>query len=675
MEGPNIEDLIHRGPLAGLRVLELCDRLGQYAGRLLGDLGADVVKVEPPGGASGRRIGPFKDGVPHPERSLYFASFNANKRSLVLDLDRPEERHTFRRLVRDADAVLESFPPGHLAARGLGWNDLREDNPRLVLTSITGFGQHGPYSRYVAPDIVAFAMSGVMYFNGPPDRAPLVGPCEQGYQMAGAHAAYATLAALYRRLTTGEGQWIDVSVQDVLISKPHPQLVGRYDLYGEIHPRTGSQASGGMPAALYPCRDGYVSFAVFNRNHWREFRRMIGDPPALQDPIWDDQPFRYAHRDVVNLFILEFTLPRTRAEIVELGQAHHIATGPMNRLADFVADPQTVARGLFLEAEHPELGRYRCPGAPGRLSASPWALRRPAPLLDQHREEVLGGAQGGGWRVKGGGETPGTRDGERAGGTPALPGPQPLRQSWGGGEGRGPSVPSTLPPPPSPLSGLRVLDFTHRIAGPFGSRLLADLGAEVIKVDSQKITERSNLAFQLDRNKMSATVDMTTEAGRELIGRLLKLSDVVMENFSLRVMRRWGLDYPRVHEINRSIIMVSMQGLGQTGPKREYITWGNNLLPLTGMTSLWAHPDYEEVEGPLMNAPLWPYPDFAATIHGMVALTAALHYRYRTGQGQHIDLAQVEPTACLIGPAYLDPFVNGPGAWGPLGNAPPQFAP
>ena len=284
------------GPLAGLRVLELCDRLGQYAGRLLADLGADVVKVEPPGGAPARRIGPFKDGMPHAERSLYFANFNANKRSLVLDLGRAEDRDTLRALVRGADAVLESFPPGHMAALGLGWNHLHELNPRLVLTSITGFGQHGPYSRYLAPDIVAFAMSGVMYFNGPPDRAPLVGPCEQGYHMGSAHAAYATLAALYRRFTSGEGQWIDVAVQDVLISKPHPQFVARYDLYGEIHPRTGSQGSGGVPAACYPCRDGYVSFAIFNRNHWQEFRRMIGDPPALLDPIWDDQPFRYAQR-------------------------------------------------------------------------------------------------------------------------------------------------------------------------------------------------------------------------------------------------------------------------------------------------------------------------------------------------------------------------------------------
>ena len=662
-----------RPPLAGIRVVELCDRLGQYAGRLLADLGADVVKVEPPGGVSARRIGPFKDGVPHPERSLYFANFNTNKRSLVLDVGQPADREAFRALVRTADALLEDFPPGHLAANGLGYDDLRRINPRLILTSITPFGQTGPYAAYLGPDIVAFALAGVMSFNGPPDRAPLVGPCEQGYQMASAHAAYATLAALYRRLESDEGQWIDVSVQETLISKPHPQILARYDFFGEIQQRQGSQTTGGVPAAIYPCQDGYVSYAIFNsRDHWRAFRRMIGEPAALQDEIWDDQPYRYANRDVVEIFILEFTAPRTRAELVELGQAHHIATAPLNRLADYAADPQPLARGFFMTADHPEIGRYRSVGAPARLSGTPWALRRPAPLLDQHRAEILA-------EVEGGGEGRETGDGRRAGGTPALPGPQPLPQDWGRGEGRGPSLPFTLHPSPftlvGPLRGVRVLDFTHRVAGPFGSRLLADLGAQVIKVDSEKVTERSNMAFQLDRNKMSISVDMGTEAGRELIRRLLPLCDVVMENFSLRVMRRWGLDYPRIREVNPSIVMMSMQGLGQTGPKREYVTWGPNLLPFTGMTSLWAYPDYEETGNVLMNAPLWAYPDFSATIHGVTALTAALHHRWQAGEGQHIDLAQVEPVACLIGTAYLDHFVNGPKAWGPLGNAHPQFAP
>lgn len=379
-----------RVALRGLRVLDLTEDAGQHCTKLLADLGADVIKVEIPGGVRARRIGPFKDDRPHPEGSLYFAYYNANKRSITLDYSKTEGARILKRLVERTDVLVEGFAPGYLEEVGLGYMALREINPRLIMASITGFGQGGPHRHFLAPDIVPFAMSGLMYISGKPEGPPVTAPGSQPYDLASAQAAFGILMALYHRLFSGKGQHVEVSAQEAVACEEH--TISRFSLDGHIVAREGSQHGTAAPARIYRSQDGYVH--LFAGPHWKSFREWMGSPEVLADPLWEDPDFRRANIDLVNPLIEEFTLSRGREELVREAQARHLPCTPVNTPADFIQSAQTQARGYLLEVEHPLLGRYLYPGAPYRLSETPWALRRPAPLLGEANEEIYCGELG-----------------------------------------------------------------------------------------------------------------------------------------------------------------------------------------------------------------------------------------------------------------------------------------
>jgi crotonobetainyl-CoA:carnitine CoA-transferase CaiB-like acyl-CoA transferase len=220
-------ELNSSGALSGLRVLDLTSRMGGYCGLLLANLGAEVVLVEPLAGDPLRREGPFKNGAAHPEGSLSFAAYHTNKRSIVLDLQNAQGREALRDLVRAADVLVEDKAVGYLDQCGLGYNDFRSINPALVVTSISGFGLAGPYRDFKGPNIVAFAMGGLMNLCGHPGRAPLVGPCDIAYHLGSVHAAFGTLISLYNRRITGRGEHVEVSLQDVC-SDPFLRIITRY---------------------------------------------------------------------------------------------------------------------------------------------------------------------------------------------------------------------------------------------------------------------------------------------------------------------------------------------------------------------------------------------------------------------------------------------------------------
>ncbi|MBI4295881.1 MAG: CoA transferase [Chloroflexi bacterium] len=378
--------------LDGVRVLDLTEDRGLYAGKLLAEFGADVIKIEKPQGSKARRVGPFKGDIPGPENSLYFANFNTNKRGITLNLDNPAGQDIFKQLANRTDVAIEDFEVGAMHALGLDYPVLRELNPRLVMASVTGFGQTGPYSHYQAPDIVSFAMGGLMYTSGEPERPPVVAPCDQAFHAVSILTAFGILAALYLRLTTGEGQLVDASAHEVMSHQNHEAIM-RYSVGSELGARTGSQFLS-APARIYPCKDGYVHILAIRINHWQRLLELLGNPEMLTGSAWDDSGFRRRNTDLIDPIVTEFTMSRTKAELTELCQAKGVPCTPVNTAADFSGDRHVKERGFIREIEHPVIGRYSFLGPPYRLSQTPCRVERPAPLLGQHNREVYGGELG-----------------------------------------------------------------------------------------------------------------------------------------------------------------------------------------------------------------------------------------------------------------------------------------
>ena len=641
-------------PLRGLRVLDLCQPEGQLCGRLLADLGAEVIKVEPPGGDAGRRMGPFAGDAANPEASLSFAYFNANKKSVVLDLTKYEGRDQFRALAKDFDVILETFPPGVMREWGLDHAQLSRENPGLVAASITGFGLSGPHSGYKTPSLLCSAMGGVMYLCGSEDRPPLAEPVNQPYHLSSAFAAAGVLLALRQRESTGKGQMVEVSCQEVQAAQQH--VLVNYSANANVLKRAGSRTpvGGGMPYGIYPTSDGFCHLVVIATSHWRSFVDWMGSPDALTDTIWDNRHVRIANPDLIEHLTAEFTQKFTKGEFFLQGQARRVTTAPVNTPEEFVRDPHVRHVRLFEEVEHPVLGLTKMVRPPFRLNGSPAAIWKGAPLLGQYTEEILGGIAA-----------------ERSG----SPGSSVKGQ-------RKPC--DNIEPGAGPLSGIRVLDFSQAVAGPVLTQLLAAFGAEVIKVESEAHQQRGRTRKGMDprivlqqrvtfadmnRNKRSVTVNMGTREGRELVRRLISHCDVVVENFSPRVMDRWGLGYEDLRKLREDIVMVRLPGFGLSGPYRENVGLAAVAMAVTGMYHLWSYPDAEEPAGP----PVWA-PDYLSAAFGAVALLAALRHRRLTGEGQLIELSQMDATAFVMGASYLDYFVNGRGQE-PLGNGHPQFAP
>ena len=635
--------------LDGVRVLELAGAEGEYCGKLLADFGAEVIKVEPPEGSPSRAEPPFKDDRPGPDRSLPFLYFNANKKSVTVDLDTEAGRERVRRLARTADVVVESAVPGTLADMGLGYEDLKPANPRLLYASVTAFGQTGPYSGYRWSGLVAFAMGGLMYVSGKPTAPPVNAPGAQAFLVGSAHAALAILMALWRVRQRGAGQHIDVSMMDCLAAMEN--MVSRSASTG-VHPRRdGTQHRFATPGTIYRCRDGYVHIFVTNSQPgaWGRFVDWLGLPEALTGDEFNDPVYRRAHVAEVDRVVSGILAGLPKEKVYEELQDRHIPCAPVNTPLEFVRDRHIESRGFVVDTVHPRLGPMEFPGR--AYKTGNWRFRHHAPAVGEHDEAVPNGFDA------------------------APDSPQTWRAVPDPGSGQTPRTAADGTSPNGlPLTGIRVADFTHMVAGPYGTMQLAYFGAEVIKIESRarpdtwriregnKDVEASLPFADHNRNKLSITANLKTEEGRELARRIIAESDVVVENFSVGVMDRLGLGYEELRALKPDIIMIRLQGLGTTGPRKNYVTWGPSLMPFSGMTWLWNHPDGGAPVGSQTS-----YPDYIVSIHMAFALMAALHHRANTGEGQFIDIAQGEVTASLIGPALLDGLVNGR-ATKPVGN-------
>src|SRR5262245_53384684 len=373
--------------LSGLRVLDLTGRMGGYCGLLLANLGAQVVLIEPVDGDPMRQEGPFKLAMANTERSLSFAAYHANKLGITLDLAEDHGRETLCALVRHADVLIEDKPVCYLEGLELGYAQLKDINPTLVMTSISGFGQTGPYRDFKAPSIVAFAMGGLMNLCGHPGRAPLMGPCDVAYHLGSVHAAFATLVALFNRRSTAQAEHIDVSLQAVLMADPFLRILTRYIISRDVPERTGHSQSSTV-AETYQCKDGYARIFVNQVDHWKRFVEWLGSPAELLDPKFENVQNRFPLRQTIDRLVEARSLKYETKKFFEEFQSLRLAAAPINSPSAFLADEQTRHRNFVTEVEHPRLGRHRFPGDPYKFSETPWRVARGAPLLGEHQRQI-----------------------------------------------------------------------------------------------------------------------------------------------------------------------------------------------------------------------------------------------------------------------------------------------
>ena len=385
--------------LADLRVLDLTHYIaGPYCTKLLADYGAEVIKIErPDGGDPARRYGPFPHDEPHPEKSALFLHLNTNKRGITLNLKTAAGKELFTELVRQADAVVENFSPRVMPGLGLAYDTLEQLNPRLVMTSISNFGQTGPYRDYKAQDILIYAMGGVMHQTGVAERGPIKMAGNLMQYQTGTMAATATLVGIYGAQAQGIGQHIDVSLFET-----HAGTVDRrstfltaYAYAGETFGRQHSGAQGMLPRGIYPCQDGYVCIQVTSE-WWPRLIQMLERPDLLTDPRFAMPAARMnvEAQGAFDALFYPWLLERTRQEIMERAQAARVLATAVNTPEDVLKDRHLQARGFFVEVDHPDAGHVTQPGPPFGMAATPWRIRRCAPRLGQHNEEIYGGRLG-----------------------------------------------------------------------------------------------------------------------------------------------------------------------------------------------------------------------------------------------------------------------------------------
>ena len=392
------------GPLGDLRVLELADEKGQWCGKLMGDMGADVIKIEPPGGVAERNVGPFYQDVPHPERSLYFWHYNTSKRSITLDLETEDGRNLLLRLVSSADVLLETFPPGYLPSLGLGYQQLREVNPRLVMCSLTPFGQTGPWRDFQTSDLVHLAAGGQMASSGyneedVPDAPPIAPGGGNAWHMGSHYAYIAIMAAVCFRDFTGRGNYIDASVHGACALTTEGAMTTYFFTKQVMRRNTGRHHSVRPSGRTqYRCKDGkYINSGGVGRLSperlkayatWLDTYGLAQDllDPKFQDPAVIAQSGPHIEEVLVNFFA------NTPSEEAYRGaQDNGFLTAAVRAPEDTIADLHWHDRGFFVDVEHPELNTsFTYPGAAAIMSRSPWQISRRAPLIGEHNQEIFG---------------------------------------------------------------------------------------------------------------------------------------------------------------------------------------------------------------------------------------------------------------------------------------------
>ena len=620
-------------PLEGIRVVDLADEKAELAGRLLADFGADVIRVEPPDGAASRACPPFHDG-----RSLYFAYRNFNKRGLALDLERADDRGRLAALAGRADVLIESFGAAGLRERGLDEEALRVANPALVLVHVSDFGRHGPYRDWVATDATLEAVGGMQFQAGLPDKPPLLPPGTPAYDIAGIMGAFAALSALLQRARTGHGQAIDLSVVEALAQQTNWSLSNASYTRAKGQDVAEVRVGSGPMYKIYACKGGYVRLVILSPRQWHAMREWLGNPEYLRDPLYDSFLGRMQIADVLAVMFGDLFATMGHEEVAFQAQRRGIVCTPVLSPDEVLANEHFVSRGTFAEAEF-------APGAKGPIAAGFF--------------EIDGVRQG--YRTRA--PEPGEHDAEVQAGIWSEPRTRPV----------GPA-----PDPTLPFAGLRVLDFGIGGVGVEASRLFAQYGADVIKIESRTApdfirvvmsTEMSASFASSSNSKRAFGVNLKEPRGLALLHRLIEQADVVIENNSTGAMEKMGVGYQKLRELNPRIVMASSQLLGSHGAWADWIGYGPSTQPVGGLVHLW---NYDDQEDPAGSTSI--FPDHLAGRLTALGALAALLRRERTGEGGHVEVAQVEAVTGIIGDLLLRTGLA-PGSVRPLGNRSERGAP
>jgi len=668
-----LSDQAETGALAGITVIEIGDEQGEHCGRILAGLGAEVIRVEPPGGEATRLNGPFYHDALDPDRSLYFWHYNFGKLGVTVDLDTPEGQTTFRRLAARADVVLESRPAGHMAERGLDVESLAALNPALVVVRISPYGDTGPWAHYQGSDLVHLALGGVMMNCGyDPDptgeyETPPVAPqMWQAYHIAGELVAIAIMGALYRRLETGEGDHLSAAVHE-LVSKQTESDLTNWIYSGVRHRRLTGRHSFPYQFAMAQemTKDGrwlmpYRTYLPLRRGG-NEFENLVamldryGMAEDLTEEKYSDIEFRSLAStdrhvgDVVARFVRKFLFSRDIwQEAQEAGQTW----APIRKPEENLDDGHWRARGTFATVKHAELGEeHTYVTARWIDSAGGWRTEPRAPLVGEH-------------------------NGLLAGLTDVAAGPP----RGNGGESKG-----------FAYEGVRMLDFGWILASAGAGRFLAAQGAEVIKIehrsrldparwrhgivaeegarrglhDRPSSPNRSGHFMDVNAGKRAISLNLRHPEGKALLRSLIAKAHVVAEGFSPGAMDRMGFGYEVLRSITPSIVYVQQSGMGQQGRYGVMRSYGPTAQAFSGLT------DMSGLAEPYPPAGIgYSYLDWFGAYNLALAISVGLYRQKTTGEGCWIDTSQVESGIQLVGTTVLDRSVNG-ASWKRYGNRSP----
>ncbi|MBW2623461.1 MAG: CoA transferase, partial [Deltaproteobacteria bacterium] len=615
--------------LQGVKVVELATMIsGPYCGKLLADMGAEVIKVEPPEGDPARQAGPFPKDEPHPERSGLFLYNNTSKRGMALDLDDPEGLQKFKSLIEWADILIENISPAYLSDRGLTWENLKALNPGLIYTSIYPYGRTGPRALQKGDELTLIHAGG-LGFTLPGrqvdvSRAPVkLGGSQVGYWGA-TTAALAIMASLLGQRETGVGQQIDISLQEVMLATVQINIASvRYINGSWIGSRVPTSPPG---TGRMETKDGYVLLTAMDDRHFLALRKLLGNPEYIAGKEWESRLYRYDNLKKVAPQLSQSMLHYEKHDLHFKAGKMGIPVGPINTIEDVMKSEQYAVREYFVEVEHPEAGTYKYPGWPYIMKASPPRVSRPAPLLGQHNDEVL--------------NDPGIMHGSA-----------------------GASAPKAGQAAKQPLAGIRILEFCQMWAGPYATQLLGSLGAEIIRVESHKrldamrrgvtqkindtkmrlVSPNQNIGFScLNMSKKDVTIDMARPEGLELVKKLVAVSDLVFDNYRAGAMDKLGMGYEELKKIKPDIIVMSSSGRGQQEPERDFKGYAMIHQSIGGGAYLNGYPD----DAPISSG---GDIDLINAIAAAKAMLAAVYHHRQTGEGQFIDFSQSEFVSSVLG--------------------------
>ncbi len=607
-------------PLEGLRVVDTTNNRGELCGRLLSDLGADVVLVEPPQGSDLRRVAPFS---PNGE-SLGFLWRNANKSSVVIDCTTEQGAEKLLQLLGEADVWVES---------GSNLGEIKPDFviekfPGLVITSITPFGYFGPYAGLLANDDVLEAMSGMMFKAGIAPKSPLLPPTALATDVASISAAVATVLAFYQKSRTGEGQHIDLAIMTAAGATTDWSYSNASVLRAADHPYNEVRQGGGFMYPIFECLDGWVRMVILSPRQWESLWDWMGRPEAFGDmEFWSQVGNRIMNADVLNPAYSEFFADKKMLDICIEGQNRGIVLTPLLKTSEVLQEPHLGARGTFTETAVANGEKALIASGFFELDGVRHGFTQRAPDLDEHTGFAFEGSR--------------------------------LLDD----EARGQAE--------YPLSGVRVLDFGIGGVGVETSRLLGEYGADVIKVETRTypdfirlvaLSETSPSFVSSSRSKRSFGCNVKTEEGLAIVHELVAKSDVLVENSATGVMESLGLGFEDLKEINPDIVMISSQLVGSRGPNSHWTGYGPTTQTYGGLLHLW---DYDDDDAPATNGTI--FPDHAAGRLCALAGIASLIGRDASGNATHTEIAQVEVVVNMIAEKLLQESLI-PGSTGPQGN-------